>query len=118
MPRAKRTVASRARRRKVIKQAKGYFGSRSRLLRTARETVLKAMEYSYRDRRTRKRDFRRLWITRINAALRPEGISYSQFMHQMKISQVDLDRKMLADLAARDPRGFHDLVKTVTEARA
>ena len=117
MPRAKRVVASRARRRKVLKQAKGYFGSRHRLLRTARESVYKAMEYSYRDRRNRKRDFRRLWITRINAALRSEGLSYSVFMHQLKHSQVDLDRKMLADLAARDPRGFRDLVKTVTEAQ-
>ena len=117
MPRAKRTVASRARRRKVLKQAKGYFGSRSRLLRTARESVYKSMEYSYRDRRNRKRDFRRLWIIRINAALRSEGISYSRFMHQLKLAQVDLDRKMLADLAARDPRGFHELVKTVTAAQ-
>jgi large subunit ribosomal protein L20 len=117
MPRAKRTVASRARRRKVLRQAKGYFGSRHRLYRQARETLYKAMEYSYRDRRVRKRDFRRLWITRINAALRAEGTSYSRFMYQLKNSQVDLDRKMLADLAARDPRGFHELVKSVTEAQ-
>jgi large subunit ribosomal protein L20 len=118
MPRAKRTVASRARRRKVMNRAKGYFGSRHRLLRTARETVLVAQEYSYRDRRNRKRDFRRLWITRINAALRPEGISYSQFIHQMKNANVAMDRKMLADIAARDPRGFHDLVQSVTGARS
>jgi len=114
MPRAKRTVASRARRRKVMRQAKGYFGSRHRLLRTARESVRTALVYAYRDRRNRKRDFRRLWISRINAALRAEGVSYSQFMHQLKTSQVSLDRKMLADLAARDPRGFHDLVSRVT----
>lgn len=100
-----------------MRQAKGYFGSRSRLLRTARETVRTALCYSYRDRRNRRRDFRRLWITRINAALRPEGISYSRFIHQLKTSQVEMDRKMLADLAARDPRGFHDLVKTVVAAQ-
>ena len=117
MPRAKRVVASRARRRKVLKQAKGYFGSRHRLLRTARETVYKSMEYSYRDRRNKKREFRRLWITRINAALRSEGLNYSQFMYQLKNAQVDLDRKMLADLAARDPKGFHELVNTVTQAQ-
>jgi len=117
MPRAKRAAASRARRRKMMRQAKGYFGSRSRLLRTARETVYTALSYAYRDRRNRKRDFRRLWITRINAALRPEGISYSVFMHQLKTSQIDIDRKMLADLAARDPNGFHELIKTVAAAQ-
>jgi large subunit ribosomal protein L20 len=113
MPRAKRAAASRARRRKVMRQAKGYFGSRSRLLRTARDTVYTALSYSYRDRRNRRRDIRRLWITRINAALRLEGISYSRFMHQLKTSQIDIDRKMLADLAARDPGGFHSLVQKV-----
>jgi len=76
--------------------------------------VRTALVYAYRDRRNRKRDFRRLWISRINAALRAEGISYSQFMHQLKSSQISLDRKMLADIAARDPRGFHELVSSVT----
>ena len=118
MPRAKRAPVSRARRKKYLKNAKGYFGSRHRLLRTARETVYKAMEYSYRDRRVKKREFRRLWITRINAAVRSEGLSYSEFMHQLKTSGIEMDRKVLADLAARDPKGFHNLVQTVTGSQA
>ena len=118
MPRATNNPAAKHRRKKYLKRAKGFVGGRGNQYVMARETVDRALAYAYRDRRNRKRDFRRLWITRINAALRPEGISYSQFIHQMKNANVAMDRKMLADIAARDPRGFHDLVQSVTGARS
>lgn len=100
------SVASRRRRKKVLKQARGYFGARSRLFRTAREAVNRAQAYAYRDRRRRKRDFRRLWISRINAAARLNGVSYSQLIHGLDKAEIAVNRKMLADLAVRDPGAF------------
>tara|TARA_Y100000588_G_scaffold167946_1_gene181796 strand:+ start:1229 stop:1582 length:354 start_codon:yes stop_codon:yes gene_type:complete len=111
MPRTKHSVASRSRRRKVLKQAKGYWGGRSRLFRTAREAVNRAQSYAYRDRRNRKRDFRRLWIARINAAARLNGISYSRLIHGLSLASIEVNRKILADMAAHDPAGFTALVE-------
>ena len=106
MPRATNSVSSRRRRKKVLKQAKGYWGARSRLFRTAQEAVDRAQRYTYRDRRTRKRDLRRLWITRINAAARLNGLSYSQLIYGLGRAGVEINRKILADLAVRDPETF------------
>lgn len=106
MPRATNSVASRKRRRKVLKQAKGYWGGRSRLYRTAREAVDRAQRYAYRDRRRRKRDMRRLWIVRINAGARLNGLSYSQLIYGLGRAGIDINRKILADLAVRDPEAF------------
>jgi len=106
MPRARSAVTGRARRRKVLKAARGYVGGRSRLYRTAVETRMRALQYAYRDRRQRKREFRSLWITRINAAARMHGLSYSRFVSGLRQAGVSLDRKILADLAVRDPGGF------------
>lgn len=114
MPRSKNSVPSHHRRKKVLKQAKGYRGGRSKLLRTARETVDKALNYAFRDRRKKKGDFRRLWIARINAAVRQYGISYSTFIDQLKKNNIDLDRKTLAHLAVQDPSAFEQLVKQVS----
>ena len=100
------SVASRKRRKKILKQAKGYRGGRSKLLRTASESVDRALVYAYRGRKERKRDFRRLWIARINAATRQYGVSYSQFMNALTKSGIMLNRKILADLAVRDEQGF------------
>ena len=111
MPRTKHSVASRSRRRKVLKQAKGYWGGRSRLFRTAREAVNRAQAYAYRDRRNRKRDFRRLWIARINAAARLNGISYSRLIHGLSLASIEVNRKILADMAVHDPAGFTALVE-------
>ena len=111
MSRATNNPASRARRNKVLRQARGYFGGRSKLNRTAQETVDRALAYAYRDRRTKKRDFRRLWITRINAAARIHGLSYSAFIHGLKAAQVEIDRKVLADLAVRDEGSFAQLAE-------
>ena len=111
MPRTKHSVASRSRRRKVLKQAKGYWGGRSRLFRTAREAVNRAQSYAYRDRRNRKRDFRRLWIARINAASRLNGISYSRLIHGLSLASIEVNRKILADMAVHDPAGFTALVE-------
>jgi large subunit ribosomal protein L20 len=116
MPRANNNVASRARRKKVLKRAKGNYGARGRLWRTAHETVQKGLAYAYRDRRNRKRDFRRLWITRISAACRMCDVSYSAFMHGLKKSGVDLDRKALADIAARDMDTFTQLTEIAKSA--
>ena len=113
MPRAKNNVASRKRRKKVLKAAKGYWGGRSKLFRTAKETVHKAMQYAYRDRRVKKREFRQLWITRINAAVRMHGMSYSQFMNKLNVEKIQLNRKVLADMAVSDPDTFAKLVKSV-----
>ena len=99
-------VKARRRRKKVLKLAKGYRGGRSKLYRTAADAVDKALMYAYRDRRQRKRDFRRLWIARINAAARMHNLSYNKFMHGLKIAGVELDRKVLAELAISDPSGF------------
>ena len=106
MPRATNSVASRRRRKKVLKQARGNWGGRSRLFRTAREAVDRAQRYAYRDRRTRKRDLRRLWIVRINAAARLNGLSYSQLIYGLGRAGVEINRKILADLAVRDPEAF------------
>ena len=106
MPRVKKSVYSRARRNKWLGMAKGFRGGRRRLYRSAREGVEKALTFAYRDRKVRKREFRALWIVRINAALRPLGLSYSKFIGGLKKAQINLDRKVLADLAIFDPQGF------------
>jgi large subunit ribosomal protein L20 len=111
MPRVKRGVHGRKKRRQVLERAKGYYGARSRHYRLAREQVMHSGAYAYRDRRARKRDFRRLWITRIGAAARQNGMSYSSFIRGLRAADVELDRKVLADIAARDPRGFSGLVE-------
>ncbi|MEM8643044.1 MAG: 50S ribosomal protein L20 [Cyanobacteria bacterium P01_G01_bin.54] len=110
MPRVKRGNVARKRRKKILKLAKGFRGSHSRLFRTANQQVMKALRNAYRDRRRRKRDFRRLWIVRINAAARQRGISYSQLMHKLKLAQVEINRKMLAQLAVADPAAFNKIV--------
>jgi len=106
MPRVRCSPASRARRRKILKAAKGYVGGRSRTLKQAKETVERALVYAYRDRKTRKRDFRRLWITRISAGARLNGISYNRFIEGLKKAGIALDRKILSDLAISDVPGF------------
>ena len=111
MPRVNHAVATKKRKKKVLKQSKGYWGARSRLFRTAREAVDRAQVYAYRDRRQRKRDFRRLWIVRINAAARRNGMSYSQLVHGLGQAGVAINRKVLADLAVRDPAAFAAVVE-------
>ena len=111
MPRTKHSVASKKRKKKVLRQVKGYWGGRSRLFRTAREALDRAQVYAYRDRRNRKRDFRRLWIARINAAARLNGLSYSQLIHGLSQAEVEINRKILADLAVRDPAAFSTLAE-------
>lgn len=111
MPRVKRGVTAKARHKKVLKQAKGYYGARSRSYKTARQAVFKAGQYAYRDRRNRKREFRALWITRISAAAKLNGLSYSKFMHGLKLANVELDRKVLADIAVHDAGAFTALVE-------
>ena len=111
MPRVSHAVATKKRKKKVLKQSKGYWGARSRLFRTAREAVDRAQVYAYRDRRQRKRDFRRLWIVRINAAARRNGVSYSQLVHGLGQAGVAINRKVLADLAVRDPAAFAAVVE-------
>ena len=106
MPRVKRGFKARQRRNKVLKLAKGYRGARSKLFRSATEAVDRALKYAFRDRRVKKRDFRALWITRINAAARTNGLSYSKLIHGLKQAKVEIDRKVLADLAVSDPAGF------------
>jgi large subunit ribosomal protein L20 len=116
MPRARSAVASHARRKKILKRARGYYGGRSRLYRTAKESVQRGLAYAYAHRRRRKRDFRRLWITRINAAARLYGLSYSLFMSGLKRAGVILDRKILADMAVRDKEGFAKLAELASKA--
>ena len=111
MPRVKGGPKTRARRKKVLKMAKGYRGGRSRLYRTAVDAVHRALAYAYRDRRARKRDFRRLWITRINAAARLHGLSYSRLMDALRKAHIELDRKILADLAVNDPGAFSKIAE-------
>ncbi len=106
MPRVKRGFKARQRRNKVLKLAKGYRGARSKLFRSATEAVDRALNYAFRDRRVKKRDFRALWITRINAAARLNGLTYSTLIHGLKQAKVEIDRKVLADLAVSDPAGF------------
>ena len=113
MPRSVNSVAKRARRKKVLKQAKGYFGRRKNVWTVAKNAVDKAMLYAYRDRKAKKRNFRSLWIMRINAAARQEGLSYSQFMGKIKTSEIGLNRKVLADLAMNDPAAFKAIVEKV-----
>ena len=113
MPRANSSVPRHRRHRKIIKQAKGYYGARSRNFKAAKDAVIKAGIYAYRDRRQRKRQFRRLWIIRINAACRLNGTTYSSFINDLKTKGIDLDRKILADLAVNDQKAFADLVNSV-----
>ena len=117
MPRAKGGPKTRQRRRKVLKQAKGYWGGRRRLYRTAADTVTRALAFAYRDRRAKKREFRSLWILRINAGCRALGLSYSVFMNGLRKAGVKLDRKILADLAVSDPAAFARLVETARAHR-
>jgi large subunit ribosomal protein L20 len=111
MPRTKHSVASRERRKKYLKRAKGFYGGRSKLYRTARETVERGLQYAYRDRRQRKRDFRRLWIARINAEARLNGLSYNRFISGLRKAEVDVNRKLLAEMAVNDKDGFKQLAE-------
>lgn len=115
MPRAKNNPAARNRHKKVLKLAKGYRLGKSRLYRTAKDQVEKSLQYAYRDRRNKKRHFRRLWIVRINAACRLNGISYSKFMNGLKENNIELDRKLLAHVAMHDPDAFKELVQQVSK---
>jgi large subunit ribosomal protein L20 len=116
MARVKRAVHARKKRREILESAKGYYGARSRRLRVAKEQVMHSGVYAYRDRRDRKAQFRRLWIARIGAGARQNGSTYSTFMHGLKQAGVELDRKILADIAVRDPAAFTELVRTAAEA--
>src|SRR6266516_5923238 len=118
MSRATNAVSRRRRRKKVLKQARGYWGRKHSSYRFANEQLMRSGAYAYRDRRARKRDFRRLWITRINAAARREGMSYSEFMHGLRVAEVELDRKVLADIAVRDPETFRRFAERAREAAA
>ncbi|MDX1358736.1 MAG: 50S ribosomal protein L20 [Clostridia bacterium] len=111
MARVKSGVKTRARHKKVIKQAKGYFGTKSTNFKVAKQAVMKSLQYAYRDRKANKRNFRKIWITRINAAARINGMSYSKFMNGLKLSGIELNRKVLADMAVNDPSGFASLVE-------
>ena len=117
MTRVKRGNVARKRRKKILKLAKGFRGSHSTLFRTANQQVMKALRSAYRDRRKRKRDFRRLWIVRINAGARMHGISYSRFMHGLRLANVEVDRKVLADMAVNDAEGFAELVSIAKGSR-
>ena len=112
MPRVKRAVSAHKKRRTVLNLAKGYYGAKSRSYRAAKEQVQHSLQYQYRDRRNKKREVRRLWITRINAAARMNGLSYSKFMYGLKRADIQLDRKILADMAVNDPAGFAKLAET------
>ena len=118
MSRVKRATHARKKRRATLARAKGYRGEAHSSYRRAKEALLKADSYAYRDRRNRKRDFRRLWITRINAAARREGMSYSELMHGLRLAEVELDRKVLADIAVRDPETFRRFTERAREAAA
>ncbi len=118
MPRVKRGVTAHARHKKVMKKAKGYYGARSRVYRVAKQAVIKAAQYAYRDRRQRRREFRALWIVRINAAARQHGLSYSCFISGMIKANIELDRKVLADIAVNDPAAFAKLAEQVKAAIA
>ena len=113
MPRSVNNVASRKRRKKILKSAKGYFGARSNVYTVAKNAVEKGLGYAYRDRRNKKREFRRLWIARINAAARAEGMTYSTFMHALSQKGIEMDRKVLADLAMNEPQAFKAIVDKV-----
>ena len=113
MPRVRNKPAAHARHKKVLKQTKGFVGGRRKLFKAAKETLQRSMQYAYRDRRNKKRDFRRLWIVRINAACRLNGTTYSRFMDGLNQKGIELNRKVLADMAVRDPEGFANLVQNV-----
>ena len=113
MPRVKNSVATRARRKKILELAKGARGGRSKLFKSAKETVRRGLRYAYRDRRVKKREFRQLWIARISAATRANGLNYSEFMHGMKLAGIEIDRKVLADIAMNDAAGFTAIVSKV-----
>ncbi len=117
MARVKRGNVARKRRKKILKLAKGFRGSHSTLFRTANQQVMKALRNAYRDRKKRKRDFRRLWITRINAAVRQHGMSYSKFMGSLKKADIQLNRKMLAQMAVLDPAGFSKIAELASQAK-
>ena len=112
MARVKRSVHAKKKRREVLRKAKGYFGSRSKRYRVAKEQLLHSGQYAYRDRRDRKAQFRRLWIARIGAGARQNGLSYSRFVHGLSKAGIEVDRKILADMAVHDPKAFADLVRT------
>lgn len=118
MPRATNNVAARARHHKLLKQAEGYYGAKSRLYRIAKEAVERGLNYAYRDRRARKRDFRQLWIMRINAAARQHGLSYSSFMGLLRQSNIEVNRKVLAEMAVNDAEAFEKLVETAKQAQS
>ena len=118
MPRVRRGNKRRLKRKKILRRAKGYYLAKSKLYRVAREQVQRSLAFAYRDRRARKREFRRLWIVRINAAAREHEMSYSALMHGLKLAGVDLDRKTLAEIAVRDPSGFGRVVEAARQASA
>jgi|SRR4051812_13467655 large subunit ribosomal protein L20 len=118
MSRVKRSVHARKKRRAVLERTKGFRGEAHSSYKRAKEALLKADSYAYRDRRNKKRDFRRLWIARINAAARREGLTYSQFMHGLRLAEIELDRKILADIAVRDPETFRRFAERAREAAA
>ncbi|MEY3433231.1 MAG: ribosomal protein [Bacteroidota bacterium] len=113
MPRSKNAVASRARRKRILKQAKGFFGKRKNVYTVAKNVLEKGLTYSYVGRKLKKRDYRSLWIVRINAAVREEGLTYSAFINKLKVKGIELDRKVLADLAMNNPESFKQLVQSV-----
>ncbi|MGM0471437.1 MAG: 50S ribosomal protein L20 [Bacillota bacterium] len=115
MPRVKRGNKRRKKRKRILKLAKGYFGTKSKLYRPAKQQVMKSLNYAYRDRKQKKRNFRRLWITRINAAARQHDLSYSKFIHGLREADIDINRKMLAELAVNDEEAFADLVAVAKE---
>ncbi|MFF2755156.1 50S ribosomal protein L20 [Psychrobacillus sp. NPDC058041] len=118
MPRVKSTPVTKKRRKKVLKLAKGYYGSKHTLYKVANQQVMKSLMYAYRDRRNKKREFRKLWITRINAAARLNGLSYSRLMHGLKVAEIEVNRKMLADLAVTDAAAFTQLADVAKKAIA
>jgi large subunit ribosomal protein L20 len=118
MTRATNSVATRQRRNRILKQAKGYVGSRRKLFKTAKETVIRGLNFAYRDRRVRKREFRALWISRINAAVREQGLGYGAFVAGLKKANIDVNRKVLADLAVNDPAAFCRFITAAKEALA
>jgi large subunit ribosomal protein L20 len=118
MARVKGGIVSRKRRKKILKLAKGYFGAKHLLYRTAKEQVMNSLAYAYRDRRRKKRDFRKLWITRINAAARLNGLSYSKLINGLALANIEVNRKMLSDIAIQDPKGFAQICKQAKDALA
>lgn len=118
MARVKNSVATRKRRKRILKLAKGYYGSKHRLFKTAKEQVMNSYYYAFRDRRQKKRDFRKLWIARINAAARMNGLSYSKMMHGLKLAEIEINRKMLADIAIADSAAFTALAEEAKKALA